>query len=60
MARINGDPKYQLYRHGKSFKTIVGVLLEIFGVDLAKGRGYQELRQFQGYFSEYKIVILMF
>ena len=57
MARVNGDPKYQLYRHGKGLKKPVEDLLEASGVDLANGGGFQELRQFYEQISDYKIIL---
>ena len=43
MNRVNGDPKYALYRQGKCMKKSVEVLLETSGVDLSNGGGVEEL-----------------
>jgi len=51
MARINGDPKCQSYRHGYGLKSIENYL-EASGVDLSNDRGFQEFRQFQEHFSD--------
>jgi len=37
MARVNGNPKYALYRHGKCMKKPVEDLLVASGVDLSNG-----------------------
>jgi len=57
MARVNGDPNYALYRHGKCMKKPVEDLLKTSGVDLSNGGGFEELEQFQEYLSDYKIVV---
>ena len=57
MARVNGDPKYQLYRHSKSFKKPVEDLLKASGVDVPNGGGFDELRQFQDHVSGYQIIV---
>jgi hypothetical protein len=57
MARVNGDPKYELYRHGKCMKKPVEDLLVASGVDLSNGGGLEELEQFQVYLSDYKIIM---
>ena len=59
MARMNSDPKYESYRHGKGLKQAVEEL-KAFGVDLSNGGGLEELRQFQQYLSDYKIIVLWF
>ena len=56
MARMNGDPKYPLYRHGKCMKNPVEDLLKASGVDLSNGEGFEELEKFQEYLSDHKIV----
>jgi hypothetical protein len=57
MARVNGDPKYALYRDGKCLKEPVQDLLNASGVDLSNGGGFRELEQFQQYLSDYKIIV---
>ena len=57
MARVNGDPKYAVYRHGKGLKEPVEELLKASGVDLTNGGGLEELQQFQDHLSDYKIVV---
>jgi len=57
MARVNGDPKYALYRDGKCLKQPVQDLLSASGVDLTNGGGLNELEQFQNYLSDYKIIV---
>ena len=56
MPRVNNDPKYALYRHGKCMKKLVEDLLNASGVDLSNGGGFEELEQFQEHLSDYKIV----
>jgi len=56
MARVNGDPKYQLYRHSKGLKKPVHVL-KPSGVDLSNGVVIEELRQFQDHLSGYQIIV---
>jgi hypothetical protein len=55
MARVNGDPKYALYRHGKCLKEPVQDLLNVSGVDLSNGGSFQKLELFQQYLSDYKV-----
>jgi hypothetical protein len=57
MARVNSNPTYELYRHGKCLKTPVEELLKASGVDLSNGGGLEELEQSQDYLSDYKIVV---
>ena len=57
MARVNGEPKYQLYRHGKGLKKPVEDLLKASGVDLSNGGGFEELLQFQDHLSDYQIIV---
>jgi hypothetical protein len=57
MARVNSDPKYELYRHGKGLNKHVEDLLKASGVDLSNGGGLEELEQFQNYLLVYKIVV---
>jgi hypothetical protein len=40
MARVNNDPKYALYRHGKCLKESVQEILNASGVDLSNGGGF--------------------
>jgi hypothetical protein len=54
MARVN-DTEYALYRHGKGFKQHEEIL-KVSGLDLSNGGGFEELQQFQQYFSNYRIV----
>jgi len=54
-ARVNSDPKYELYRHGKGLKNPIEDLLKASGADLYNGGGLEELEQFQDYLSDYKI-----
>ena len=56
MARVNGDPKYKSYNNRYGLKK-PDELLEASGVDLTNGGGLEELRQFQKYLSDYKIVV---
>ena len=57
MVRVNGDPKYKSYTHGYGLKKHVEDLLEASGVDLSNGGGLEELRQFQKYLPDNKIVV---
>jgi hypothetical protein len=57
MARVNSDPKYGSYRHGRCLQKPVEDLLKASGVDLSNGGGLEKLRQFQEYLSNYKIVV---
>ena len=57
MAKVNGDSKYDSYRHGKGLKKPVEKLLKASGVDLSNGGGFKELQQFQQYLSDYKIIV---
>ena len=57
MSRLNCDPKYELYRHGKCLKKPVEDLLNASGVDLTNDGCVEELRQFQAYRSDYKIIV---
>jgi hypothetical protein len=57
MVRVNVDPKYATYRHGKCLKKPVVELLKASGVDLSDGGGLEELEQFQDYLSDYKIIV---
>jgi hypothetical protein len=56
IARVNNDPKYASYRHGYDLKKHVEDPLKPYGVDLSNGWGIEELRQFQQYLSDYKII----
>ena len=57
MATRNGDPKYALYRKGRSLKQPAENLLNDSGVNLRNAGGFQELRQFENYLSDYKIIV---
>jgi hypothetical protein len=57
MAKVNGDPNYKSYRDGYCLKQHVQYLLSVSGVKLTNGRGLKELKQFQNYFSDYKIIV---
>ena len=57
MARVNGDPKYQLHRRGNKLDQPVDELLKASGVYLSTGGGLEELKQFQDYLSDYKIIV---
>jgi hypothetical protein len=57
MARVNNDPKYVSYRHGRCLKEPVQELLNASGVDLSNGQDFRELKQFQQYLSAYKIIV---
>jgi len=48
--------EYALYRNGKGLKQHVEELLKVSGLDLSNGGGFEELQQFQQYFSNYRIV----
>ena len=57
MARVNGYPKYPLYRIGRGLKRPVEELLKASGVNLCNARGFHELQHFQEYVSDYKIIV---
>jgi len=57
MARVNGDPKYQSYRHGSGLKKPVEDLLKASGVDLSNGGSFEEIRQFQDHLSDYEFIV---
>jgi len=57
MTKVNGDSKYDSYKHGKGLKKPVEKLLKDSGVDLSNGGGFKELQQFQQYLSDYKIIV---
>ena len=57
MTRVNGDQKYPSYRDGRGMKKPVEDLLKAAGVKLCNAGGFKELEQFQGYHSEYKIIV---
>jgi hypothetical protein len=57
MAQLNGDPDYLSYRDGYKMNAPVAALLNASGVDLSNGGGIEELRQFQAYLSDYKIIV---
>lgn len=54
---MNGDPRFKSYRDGKCLKKAVEDLLEASGVDLTNVGGVEELRKFQEYLSDYKVVV---
>jgi len=57
MARVIGDPKYKSYSNGRGLKKPVEGLLKASCVDLCNGAGFEELRQYQGKISDYKIIV---
>jgi len=57
MARVNGDPKYKLYRKSRGLKQPVEDLLHASGVNLLNAGGFNEVEQFQNYLSDYKIIV---
>jgi len=57
MARVNNDPKYASCRDGYGLKQAVEELLKASGVDLSNGGSFEELRLFQQYLSDYKIIV---
>jgi hypothetical protein len=57
MARVNNDAKYKSYRNGYGLKKLVGEHLKASCVDLSNGGGFEELRQFQEYLVDYKIIM---
>jgi len=56
-AKVDGDPKYESYRHGYKLRPIVDRLLETTGIDLLRGGGVSDLMRFQEHFEEYRIVV---
>ena len=44
IARVNGDPKYQSYRHGKGTKQPVREFLKASGVNSSNSGGFDELQ----------------
>jgi len=57
MTRLNNDPKYKSCRIGYGLKKPVEEILKDSVVDLSNGGGFEELRQFQEYLSDYKIIV---
>jgi len=57
MARVNGDPNYKSYSNGRGLKKPFEDLLKASGVYLSNGGGFEELRQFQDYLSDYQIIV---
>jgi len=57
MARVNGDPKYASYIDGYGLKKPFEEILKASGVDLSNCGVFEELRQFQEYLSDYKIIV---
>jgi len=40
MTRVNGDPKYELYRDGKALKQFIQDILSTSGIDLTNDVGF--------------------
>ena len=57
MSRVNGDPKYKLYRNGYSMKQPVQDFITARGSNFTNGGGFKELEQFQNCLSVYKIIV---
>jgi hypothetical protein len=58
VAKLTNDPNYKQYRMGrKKILPKVRELLQASGVDLSRGGGIPELRAFQSYLSQYRIVV---
>jgi hypothetical protein len=57
MAQVNGDPKYKSYINRRRLDKPVDDLLKASGVDLSNGGDLEELKQFQEYLSDYKIIV---
>ena len=57
MAQVINDPKYASYRDGYGLQEPVEELLKASGVDLSNGGSFEELRLFQQYLSDYKIIV---
>jgi hypothetical protein len=57
MAGVNGDPKHKSYRNGRSLQKPVEELLKVSGFDLFNSRSLEEIRQFQKYLSDCKIIV---
>jgi hypothetical protein len=53
----NSDLKYESYRHDRCLQKHVEDPLKASRVDLTNCGGLEELRQFQEYLSDYKIVV---
>jgi hypothetical protein len=56
VAQVDNDPKYKSYRNRYCLTQPVQDLLKASGVDHSNGGVLEELRQFQQYLSDYKIV----
>jgi hypothetical protein len=59
MARVNNDPKYALYRHGKGLMQPVEELIKASGVDLSNGGGLKSFNSFNSTFRITKLLCLM-
>jgi hypothetical protein len=57
MSRVNRDPMYKSYRNGCIIQLPVQDFLSASGVNLSNGGWFKELKLFQNYVSEYKIVV---
>ena len=57
MAKVNGDPKYPLYRDGKGLKKHVEDLLKACRFNLRNAGGFKKLQPFQEYLLDYKIIV---
>jgi hypothetical protein len=57
IARVDNGPKYASYRQGYGLTQPVEDLLKASGVNLSNGGGLEELRQFQLYLSDYKMIV---
>jgi hypothetical protein len=57
IAKLKNDSDYNSYRRGYKIYQAVHNLLATTGINLDKGRGIQELEQFQEHFNQYKIVV---
>jgi len=60
MARVNGDPKYKLYRKGYGLKQPIQELLSASGVDLTNGGGLKKLNSFKIAFPTIELLCMMF
>jgi hypothetical protein len=56
LSQFNRDPLYKSYRNGYLLAKPVSDL-KASGVDLTNGGGIEELKQFQAYLSDYKIIV---
>jgi len=58
MARVNGDPKYKLYRNDRCLKEPVEKLLNASGVDLSIGGVLKSFNSFNSTFRITKLLCL--